>query len=51
MFVKFTLAYTVDMIQGVPTGLAFGSIPFLIQKKTSYTEIGLFSLASYVCIA
>eukprot|EP01027_Heterolobosea_sp_BB2_P014741 GEZU01021153.1.p1 GENE.GEZU01021153.1~~GEZU01021153.1.p1 ORF type:complete len:141 (+),score=9.04 GEZU01021153.1:88-510(+) len=35
------------MIQGVPGGLAFGSIPFLIQSKTSYTQIGLFSLASY----
>jgi len=24
-----------------------GSIPFLLQSKASYTEIGIFSLASY----
>jgi PAT family acetyl-CoA transporter-like MFS transporter 1 len=28
-------------------GLAFGSIPFLLKAKLSYSQIGLFSLASY----
>ena len=28
-------------------GLAFGSIPFLLKSKLSYSQIGLFSLASY----
>jgi len=28
-------------------GLTMGSIPFLLQSKASYTEIGIFSLASY----
>ena len=36
-----------DTIQGVPNGLAFGSIPFLIQQHTSYTQLGIFSFASY----
>ncbi|KAL6070226.1 Solute carrier family 33 member 1 [Balamuthia mandrillaris] len=35
------------MIQGVPLGLTLGSLPFLIQNKSSYTQIGVFSLASY----
>ncbi|KAL0477611.1 MFS transporter, PAT family, solute carrier family 33 [Acrasis kona] len=34
-------------VQGIPTGLAFGSIPFIIQKNASYTDIGVFSLAAY----
>lgn len=42
----------IDLCQGVPFGLAFGSIPFLLKSisdsnGTSYTDIGLFSLASY----
>ncbi|PLW54182.1 hypothetical protein PCANC_04560 [Puccinia coronata f. sp. avenae] len=35
------------MLQGIPVGLAFGSIPFLLRARLSYTQIGLFSLASY----
>ena len=36
-----------DLLQGVPVGLAFGSIPFLLKAKMSYTQIGVFSLAHY----
>jgi PAT family acetyl-CoA transporter-like MFS transporter 1 len=37
-------------LQGVPLGLCFGSIPFLLQqaqsaKSTNYTDLGIFSLA------
>ncbi|KAF9103606.1 hypothetical protein BGX27_010500 [Mortierella sp. AM989] len=32
---------------GVPVGLAFGSIPFLLKAKMSYSQIGVFSLAHY----
>ncbi|KAA1102188.1 hypothetical protein PGT21_036622 [Puccinia graminis f. sp. tritici] len=35
------------MLQGIPVGLAFGSIPFLLRARLSYSQIGLFSLASY----
>ncbi|GAB4813183.1 hypothetical protein N2152v2_000229 [Parachlorella kessleri] len=35
------------MIQGVPLGLSMGSMPFLMQSRVSYTQIGIFSLASY----
>ncbi|OAW00114.1 hypothetical protein PTTG_25168 [Puccinia triticina 1-1 BBBD Race 1] len=35
------------MLQGIPVGLAFGSVPFLLRARLSYTQIGLFSLASY----
>eukprot|EP00884_Botryococcus_braunii_P021946 jgi/Botrbrau1/8435/Bobra.0237s0054.1 len=35
------------MMQGVPMGLTSGSIPFLLQANVSYTQIGIFSIASY----
>lgn len=36
-----------DLLQGIPVGLAFGSIPYLLRARLSYSQIGLFSLASY----
>jgi len=36
-----------DLLQGIPVGLAFGSIPFLLKAKVSYTQVGIFSFASY----
>jgi len=35
------------LLQGVPVGLAFGSIPFLLKAHLSYGQVGVFSLASY----
>ncbi|KAF9431181.1 hypothetical protein BGZ94_007632 [Podila epigama] len=37
------------LLQGVPAGLAFGSIPFLLKSKASmtYSQIAVFSLAHY----
>lgn len=34
-------------LQGVPLGLCLGSIPFLLQQHVSYTELGLFTFASW----
>ncbi|MBW0544424.1 hypothetical protein O181_084139 [Austropuccinia psidii MF-1] len=34
-------------LQGIPLGLALGSVPFLLASRLSYSQIGLFSLASY----
>lgn len=34
-------------LQGLPMGLMFGSIPFLLQERASYTQIGIFTLATY----
>lgn len=36
-----------DLLQGIPLGLSFGSIPFLLKSKLSYSEIALFSLSAY----
>jgi PAT family acetyl-CoA transporter-like MFS transporter 1 len=36
-----------DLIQGIPIGLAFGSVPFLLKSKLSYSQLGIFSLATY----
>lgn len=35
------------MMQGVPLGLAYGSVPFILERKLSYTQLGLFSLSGY----
>ncbi|OBA21433.1 MFS general substrate transporter [Metschnikowia bicuspidata var. bicuspidata NRRL YB-4993] len=43
-FVVLILLYT---LQGVPVGLAFGSVPFILKSKLSYSQVGVFSLASY----
>ncbi|KAF8679872.1 Acetyl-coenzyme A transporter 1 [Rhizoctonia solani] len=41
------LLITLYLIQGIPIGLAFGSIPFLLKSKLSYSQLGVFSLATY----
>ncbi|KAK9809613.1 hypothetical protein WJX73_007530 [Symbiochloris irregularis] len=35
------------LMQGVPLGLTSGAMPFVLQAKASYTQIGVFSLATY----
>ena len=35
------------LLQGVPMGLATGSVPFLLKSHLSYGQIGVFSLAAY----
>jgi hypothetical protein len=35
------------MLQGVPIGLSFGSVPFLLKDKLGYSELAIFSLATY----
>ncbi|KAG0352646.1 hypothetical protein BGZ54_002651 [Gamsiella multidivaricata] len=44
---NFALLVVLYLLQGVPVGLAFGSIPFLLKAKMSYSQIGIFSLAHY----
>lgn len=43
-FIVLIILYT---LQGVPVGLAFGSVPFILKTKVSYSQVGVFSLASY----
>ncbi|ORY81307.1 acetyl-coenzyme A transporter 1-domain-containing protein [Leucosporidium creatinivorum] len=42
-----TLLIALYLLQGIPVGLAFGSIPFLLRAKLSYSQIGIFSLCTY----
>eukprot|EP01133_Synstelium_polycarpum_P012992 gene12992-15282_t len=35
------------MLQGIPIGLTFGTIPFLLHKYSTYTQIGIFSFAGF----
>lgn len=44
---NFALLVLLYFLQGVPMGLASGSVPFLLKKHLSYGQIGVFSLASY----
>lgn len=44
---NFALLVLLYFLQGVPMGLAMGSVPFLLKSRLSYGEIGVFSLASY----
>ncbi|EZG03359.1 hypothetical protein H106_06841 [Trichophyton rubrum CBS 735.88] len=44
---NFLLLCMLYFLQGVPMGLAMGSVPFLLKPNLSYGQIGVFSLASY----
>jgi PAT family acetyl-CoA transporter-like MFS transporter 1 len=44
---NFGLLVLLYFLQGVPMGLAMGSVPFLLKPKMSYSALGVFSLASY----
>ncbi|OJD19497.1 hypothetical protein AJ78_00566 [Emergomyces pasteurianus Ep9510] len=44
---NFVLLCLLYFLQGVPMGLAGGSVPFLLKPHLSYGQIGIFSLASY----
>lgn len=44
---NFCLLVLLYFLQGVPMGLATGSVPFLLKSHLSYGQIGVFTLASY----
>jgi len=44
---NFLLLVLLYFLQGIPMGLAAGSVPFLLKSHLSYGQIGVYSLASY----
>ena len=44
---NFMLLVLLYFLQGIPMGLASGSVPFLLKPYLSYSQIGIFSLAAY----
>ncbi|KAF2477220.1 uncharacterized protein BDR25DRAFT_208292 [Lindgomyces ingoldianus] len=44
---NFMLLVLLYFLQGIPMGLATGSVPFLLKGIVSYSSIGVFSLAAY----
>lgn len=44
---NFLLLVLLYFLQGIPMGLATGSVPFLLKSVVSYSSIGIFSLAAY----
>jgi PAT family acetyl-CoA transporter-like MFS transporter 1 len=44
---NFMLLVLLYFLQGIPMGLAAGSVPFLLKSYMSYSQIGVYSLASY----
>ncbi|RKP10093.1 acetyl-coenzyme A transporter 1-domain-containing protein [Thamnocephalis sphaerospora] len=45
--INVALLVVLYLLQGIPTGLAFGSIPFLMKEHMSYSQIGVFTLSTY----
>lgn len=45
------MSHFLDVLQGIPLGLVFGSIPYMLKSEKgntlSYSQFGLFSLAGY----
>lgn len=44
---NFLLLVLLYFLQGIPMGLAHGSVPFLLKNVVGYSAIGVFSLAAY----
>lgn len=44
---NFLLLVLLYFLQGIPLGLATGSVPFLLKSHLSYSQIGVFTLAAY----
>lgn len=44
---NFLLLIFLYFLQGVPIGLALGSVPIILKKHLSYSQVGIFSLAAY----
>ena len=44
---NFLMLCLLYFLQGIPMGLASGSVPFLLKSHLSFGQIGVFSLASY----
>lgn len=44
---NFLVLVLLYFLQGIPMGLATGSVPFLLKEHLSYGQIGIFTLASY----
>lgn len=44
---NFLLLILLYFLQGIPMGLASGSVPFLLKAHVSYSDIGTFSLAMF----
>ena len=43
----FALLVLLYLLQGIPLGLTFGTLPFLLKPKLSYSQLGVFSLATW----
>jgi MFS transporter, PAT family, solute carrier family 33 (acetyl-CoA transportor), member 1 len=44
---NFLLLVLLYFLQGLPMGLAMGSVPLLLKQHVSYSQMGVFSLAGY----
>lgn len=44
---NFLLLVLLYFLQGIPLGLAHGSVPFLLKRHLSYSQIGIYTLATW----
>lgn len=38
---------TADLLQGIPLGLTFGTLPFILKAKLSYSKLAVFALSTW----
>ncbi|PWN43920.1 hypothetical protein IE81DRAFT_321833 [Ceraceosorus guamensis] len=43
----FAVLVVLYFLQGIPAGLAFGTMPFLLKARLSYSDVGIFMLCTY----
>jgi len=43
----FILLVILYFLQGIPLGLALGSLPFLLKSKMTYSDMAIFSITNY----
>lgn len=44
---NFLLLVSLYFLQGIPMGLAIGSVPIILKRHLSYSQVGVFTLATY----
>eukprot|EP01135_Chromosphaera_perkinsii_P002329 Nk52_evm115s221 gene=Nk52_evmTU115s221 len=44
---RIGLLVVLYMLQGIPLGLVFGTIPFILKSSLSYSDLAVFSVAGY----
>lgn len=47
MRMGWQLTLCLPSLQGIPIGITFGTLPFLLKPRLSYSQLALFSLSTW----